>query len=425
MLNVESLRLAAKAVTIKAVALIVVMSALVFLGLGAVMLEPIEAEAAKKKTSSLCFKCHADSKSMMNKRHVHSPVKRGECTACHNPHVSRHDGLLGYEASKLCYNCHDERKGFLGKVIHEPVKKGECLACHSPHSTNSRGLLKKSLSKTCYECHAKDDIVGGKYVHPEVEKGRCSSCHLPHSSSEPGLLVKNVKKICAKCHDGSRAGFKGAHSGISVKGKDCMGCHSPHSSDSRALIAKNKHNPFKGGECTTCHVKNSLKVKKLGINICLECHKSTLAGFNKRYSHLVAGTGDNVCVDCHTPHASDEDNLMKGKGEVVCYACHADTKEFSDNSTFRHPKVKDCAACHVSHASNYRFFLSKGDETCSTAECHPTQGTFTHPVGPKIIDPRSGDSMTCATCHNPMGTEDDFILLDDRNKSLCVKCHQL
>jgi predicted CXXCH cytochrome family protein len=69
--------------------------------------------------------------------------------------------------------------------------------------------------------------------------------------------------------------------------------------------------------------------------------------------------------------------------------------------------------------------MSLGVETCSTERCHPTQGRFTHPVGKDIIDPRSGSSLDCSTCHNPMGSPEEYILRDGKDRDLCIKCHQV
>ena len=61
------------------------------------------------KTTSgndLCYECHAKAKMGMNKPNVHTAVKRGKCTACHNPHASQSDHLLAAKGDDVCYSCH-------------------------------------------------------------------------------------------------------------------------------------------------------------------------------------------------------------------------------------------------------------------------------------------------------------------------------
>jgi predicted CXXCH cytochrome family protein len=53
-----------------------------------------------------------------------------------------------------------------------------------------------------------------------------------------------------------------------------------------------------------------------------------------------------------------------------------------------------------------------------------TQGKFSHPVGDKVIDQRTGQMMTCVTCHDPMGSEHRYHLVMSAKKELCVQCHR-
>jgi predicted CXXCH cytochrome family protein len=75
------------------------------------------------------------------------------------------------------------------------------------------------------------------------------------------------------------------------------------------------------------------------------------------------------------------------------------------------------------HGSNRRAMLKlDGNAICS--QCHETQGKFSHPVGEKIRDPRTGQMMTCVSCHNPHGTSFRHQLIMSGQKDLCTQCHQ-
>ncbi|VAV83152.1 hypothetical protein MNBD_DELTA01-293 [hydrothermal vent metagenome] len=391
----------------------------------AITLYPSVAGAAKKSVSKLCLNCHKGAKSIISKRYVHKPVAMGLCTSCHNPHTSKNENLIGSELKDLCFKCHSEERLLPGSVVHKPVKEGQCLACHDAHSTDKKGLVKDVGAKACYSCHPKENIAGKKNVHPEVKKGNCSVCHSSHSSQRPGLLVKSTKALCMGCHSAKSAKLLTAHSGLNVSTSDCASCHSPHSSDSAGILKKNLHEPFATGKCSTCHLKGSKKVKSNSTRLCSKCHDSTMTSFNKRYSHLGAGAAKNPCVNCHNPHASDGEALIKGQQSRVCYSCHGETEKYAERSSFTHSKLGQCSSCHSSHGSNERYFMKAGVETCSSAKCHETQGRFTHPVGKDIIDPRSGSALDCSTCHNPMGSPEEFILRGGKDRELCIKCHQV
>lgn len=381
------------------------------------------AATALDATKGLCLECHSKAAHLIGKPVVHRPVRDGKCTACHNPHASRHSGLLADSGSALCFNCHDRRKGFDARVVHKPVEEGKCLSCHDAHASVNAFLLEEPGGKSCFSCHPQEGLMAGKNVHPEVKKGNCRVCHSPHAAAFDGLLVKKRKALCAGCHypeNGRRAAKPCVYK---VVGSDCTGCHSPHSSDRKGLLKAELHSPFEAKKCEKCHKGGApYSGNTGGVGRCLECHDKTMASFNKINSHLIAGV-QNSCTNCHNPHASDEKNLFRHKAEKVCFGCHSDSKEFVAKSSHTHPGIDRCSDCHVSHGSNNRFFLSGGGETCLSEACHLTQGSFSHPVGDKVIDPRSNSPMDCSTCHNPMGSPEEFILRFKKDRELCVQCH--
>lgn len=379
---------------------------------------------SKVDTFALCLECHPKTKDLTMKGRVHQPLKEGKCTECHNPHVSKHPTLLSDIGSELCYNCHDRKKGFIGIVVHRPVEEGNCLVCHNAHSSDIKALLKKAGGDGCFSCHPKEGIIAKKNIHPEVRKGNCLSCHNPHASDREGLLNKDRRSLCAGCHTETVA-FANMHMGYKVGGSDCLGCHSPHSSNRKGILKASLHKPFEENKCSSCHVAGSTAVVRTGMSLCVDCHKTSMEGFNKISNHLILGKNDSSCNSCHNPHASDERYLLKDKEKRVCYECHTDTKDYVAKSAHKHPKIGACLDCHVAHGSNDLFFLSKGSNTCSQEKCHETQGTFTHPIGEKIIDPRSKVAMDCSTCHNPMGSPESSILRFEKDKELCVQCHQM
>lgn len=381
-------------------------------------------EAKKpRSTKTICVECHKTVSDAYKKKVKHAPFNKGLCTECHSPHASRFPKLLSKEGADLCLKCH---KPFTGTVIHKPVEKGNCLSCHDPHSSNSKGLLKAKGGKTCLECHTQKEFKDRKNVHPLVKKLNCTKCHDPHSSKRDGLLKKSRTSICLTCHKTGTESMEKRHRGINVKGSDCVGCHNPHGSDNKKILQTFLHNPFEEGKCKTCHVSGSKKLNDNSTALCLKCHEKTLETFTKPKNHLFAGKGGNFCLNCHSAHGGSKKSMLKDRDHAVCYSCHMDSKHIANESRFVHPEIKNCTKCHVAHGGEDTFMLKDGGTgTCSTTECHASQGAFTHPVGEGVIDPRTNREMDCATCHAVMGSSFKPILRGEKNRGLCIECHDL
>ena len=363
----------------------------------------------------LCFSCH--DRSVFIKAVVHQPVAKGECERCHNPHVTKFKGLLSKEVDKLCRSCHED----IGKVgsqtteVHKPVSEGQCLACHDPHSSAVKGLLKeKNQKETCFKCHeelAKSTV----YTHQPFGRGECSACHQPHQSERLYLLVADADALCRSCHKGSLVEF---HKNFPVKPAACLTCHNPHGSSRKGLIKDFLHEPFKSG-CVDCH---GTQGERVGTEKCLECHVEVREKAMAVHNHLNSSSF-NSCTNCHSPHASNGEKLFKTRLEQVCRSCHRDTYKNYFGKSHSHPKVGSCSNCHEIHGSNNLAML-KGDGNQVCNGCHKTQGQFTHPVGEGVFDPRTGNVMTCVSCHYPHGTEYPFNLKLEGSKDLCVQCHR-
>ncbi len=81
----------------------------------------------------VCLDCH-DLEEELSAEVAHEPAAGGDCTACHNPHVSRFAGLLLDRPGPLCVSCHGELAEELAlDVVHAPVGEGLCVTCHRPH----------------------------------------------------------------------------------------------------------------------------------------------------------------------------------------------------------------------------------------------------------------------------------------------------
>jgi predicted CXXCH cytochrome family protein len=229
------------------------------------------------------------------------------------------------------------------------------------------------------------------------------------------LLATSKEQLCAECHD--QQDLLGAHVDFPGTLGDCLSCHSPHGSNRPGLIRNVLHEPFKRG-CDSCHISGSGKVS---VNTCGKCHPAVLEQMQSLHNHMAKRDG-NSCVNCHSPHAGDDNHLLRARQKKVCAGCHAASIEKYKNSPFKHKSIDICSDCHYPHGGNDMAMLKgNGLEVC--AICHENQGKFTHPVGPDVPDPRTGRMITCITCHNPMGTDFPDNLILDGNQKLCEQCH--
>jgi len=360
-----------------------------------------------------CFSCH--DRASFQKRVKHEPASGGDCLACHNPHVARFESLLQEQVKDLCYSCHaEEAEKQVRGIVHEPVREGECLKCHNPHASDHKGLLNDRLATTCFSCHTE---LPQKYknTHAPYAEGKCDTCHQPHQSQYPYLLVAEQDQLCLECH--ARPTLNGKHKNFPGELKNCGSCHNPHGSDQSGLIRNILHEPYAEG-CSSCHKGKDIPVR---IDTCLTCHPEISEQMASSHNHLVRYK-ENGCLACHSPHAGDDKRLLKGKERYVCGNCHEATFKRYQEKKYKHQMTDACNNCHAPHGSNHpAMFKGEINEVCS--ECHGKHGIFTHPIGENVFDPRTGQMMTCGSCHASKGSDYEYHTHFERKKALCVQCH--
>ena len=381
-----------------------------------VMVMVLFGSVAYASAKNVCLQCHE--KSLLQKKFIHQPLSKGECTVCHNPHVAPHEGLLQMSVGKLCYSCHtEEAQSFSVGFVHDPVRRGQCSTCHDPHSSNYNNLLRGTMTDSCFECHTK---LKRKYktTHKPYAKGQCNSCHKSHQADNFQLLNDTPEKLCRNCH--TDAEVSGAHKNYPVKIRGCLSCHNPHGSKQKAMIRDIKHAPF-SKNCKECHKGSGGQVRQ---EVCLKCHKEIRDDLLTSHNHLTDSKG-NSCINCHSPHAGDTKGLLKNKQTLVCRNCHNDTLRKHENTLFVHKATaNNCDNCHAVHGGNQVAML-KGDGNQVCLPCHKSQGQFSHPVGEDVIDPRNNQMTTCVSCHNPHGTNYKGQLKLSGQEDLCFQCHRM
>lgn len=306
----------------------------------------------------LCASCHPP---IGSKPHVHSPVKNGMCTTCHNPHSSDEPKLLAQPMKDLCLSCHPDKADF--PYVHGPTSAGDCTACHSPHESENKGLVLKDGAELCLTCHVDmQDEMKKKTVHPALLNG-CTSCHNPHGSAFKKLLASEGEKLCYLCHYQVGEKIEKAkviHAPIKTE-KGCASCHSPHASDNAKLLAKS------------------------GQDLCLDCHKTLI---KKNMTVLHGPIASGLCTPCHDPHGSQEVKLLVKQFPAelyvpytdqefeLCFSCHKrELLRFPDTSfatgfrdgernlhyvhVNKKTKGRNCKVCHTIHGGTSQKLIAE------------------------------------------------------------------
>jgi len=382
--------------------------------------------------TKVCVECHEEFAEILKRPFLHTPVSKGECAGCHNPHTSKHENLLAADSGEICQSCHEEMFEGEPESAHQVFVEGKCFSCHDPHGAGNKNNLIRSGSDLCVECHKAlgEQIATSKFEHDPVTDG-CVGCHNPHTSkNSANLLVDAQPSLCLDCHDAGDSSFRQVHKNYPVQKARCTACHDPHGSNTAGLLFDNVHEPVAERACGECHAKptssSPFALKDVGLEICEGCHYDMVVdALNKSSVHWPL-LDDRGCINCHAPHASKEDFLLKAPQSEVCSQCHADAVQRQTRSRTGHPPVAkgECNECHAPHGSDNPFLTNESTEIELCAKCHEWQTHSTHPIGEEVVDPRNANvTLQCSSCHRTHGTEYEHFLYFQTKDETCIQCH--
>jgi predicted CXXCH cytochrome family protein len=188
-----------------------------------------EADRLKMTLLEMCYDCHKKQQKYIEAVHIkHNAVVEGElCLNCHTPHASKLPRQLRNAPMDLCLVCHNkEIETPYGNIrnmavfiednsyVHGPIKRGDCSACHNPHGSDFWRIVNKQfpqefyspfslgMYELCFSCHEKTSalteettaITGFrngeanlhfKHVNKEYKGRTCKACHNIHASNNP------------------------------------------------------------------------------------------------------------------------------------------------------------------------------------------------------------------------------------------------
>lgn len=412
-----------------------------------------------------CTTCHG---SLLRRPVVHRAVQADNCTLCHKPAAkagkcqsrSASAWVLTKDQPDLCYSCHKRKD--TAKEVHTAVRAGECLECHAAHASELPALAKKPREQMCLSCHDLDPLVAKPVKHAPAAEGRCLDCHDPHGSDLPKALRAAGRSLCLRCHEqgapagkgtpgpGFRLDLKKAVVHFPAAEGECSDCHEPgHGGRNLRLLKetppklcygcherqdtqKYVHGAVQVGDCAACHDPHSSSQPKLLArdtqkDLCFTCHQDDISGRAAIHKPVAEGK----CLECHGPHgAPHRHNLVKGEGKQACYACHQPV----DRAKVRHAALDryGCTGCHDPHGTGFRSLLPRQVNALCTA-CHPGTRDGYHVTamvkGGHLVaggpDPRRpGREFSCASCHNPHGSDNPRMFYHGASPmESCEGCH--
>jgi predicted CXXCH cytochrome family protein len=108
---------------------------------------------------------------------------------------------------------------------------------------------------------------------------------------------------------------------------------------------------------------------------------------------------------------------------VLCMSCHFNEEGRKAKENYLTHDGIDCSNCHSPHgADNAKYLITQSVELCTG--CHEGPHSASHPVGPSVIDARTGVSVTCLSCHTLHGSDYPRYLSLDPEMALCIQCHR-
>jgi len=227
----------------------------------------------------------------------------------------------------------------------------------------------------------------------------------------------------------------------------CIDCHSD------LIESSIIHGPA-SQSCDNCHhvdiiehTKNGARGLNLVKNVpdlCFSCHddfKKEIDAFPKTHQVLKK---ENSCVTCHSPHSSDDKNLLVSEQKKLCLSCHnkdltetgekiTNIKILLANSKVIHPPVqKGCVVCHQPHGSENNYLLisafPKGNYATAVKdtfavcwECHDsdllelakTDAATNFRDGDRnlhFVHMNGRKSKSCIMCHNVHASENEHLI---------------
>jgi predicted CXXCH cytochrome family protein len=120
-----------------------------------------------------------------------------------------------------------------------------------------------------------------------------------------------------------------------------------------AIIKGSIHQPYKDGNCSSCHNEQAAGMFKTPLpGLCYSCHED----FSKKFAFVHGPVAVGYCNGCHNPHSSELPKLLVSSGQALCYNCH-DAASVLKNEVHAEIGETKCTDCHNPHGGSDRFLF--------------------------------------------------------------------
>ena len=198
-----------------------------------------------------------------------------------------------------------------------------------------------------------------------------------------------------------------------------------------------KKGPVAGGK----HPSAPVEAHYIGAKVCLTCHTSQAAGFEKTLMGRIGKTqkGKFDCENCHGPgsaHAKagggrgvggiisfrpEDQSRTAEENNAICLGCHEKGDRTYWNGSTHETRGLMCTNCHtVMKAVSRKRQLKTVFEPDTCFQCHKDRRAQ---MFRSSHMPLREDKMVCSDGHNPHGSFTEALLKKDSINDTCYTCH--
>jgi len=228
-------------------------------------------------------------------------------------------------------------------------------------------------------------------------------------------------------HDKIRRDFEASTMGAQMSAKthmplvNCESCHGPGSLAVEGITPEKVQADAALGKQTACKNDTFIHLKQLPAQaqalMCLKCHAENSQFNLHNWNSGIHAVNDVSCFNCHNVHKGPSLITQRKDIRDMCLKCHqTQSAEFSLPS---HHPVKEqkitCSDCHNPHGTINEGLLIEDSvkETCT--RCHgEKEGPFTFE--------HADVNDECTACHSPHGSVNNN-MLKISEPFLCLQCH--
>lgn len=393
---------------------------------------PVVNATASTGCASTGAGCHSTS----NLHALHKDASGCGLTGCHvlgakptktSCGASGSDCHVGLEATHYAEARHTASGDFTGSF-----QSVACSACHT-------GVLEaahvNSSASTCTSCH--NAAVAVPVITAATPwSGNCGACHAVVHDTFVSHAGQPVAGTCvgAECHPNNSTDLVQVHSGLP---NSCAltGCHDAANKDKRptkktcgtgGACHDGKLDGNHGGDHTYTSASDYNDVDQTGCtNSGAGCHGTDRTdGTDGAYANMRSLYGHTGCMSgpCHT--SPSKQGIT---GPLDCVKCHAGTyvgapDRFALTDAYPNGHYNETTHTVPNGIMTTRYVSAGGTANAACIVCHDR----TLPIAHEAISSLSyGSKLSCAECHNDLGTNGLAQVQSGWTTDHCEDCHTI